>query len=48
MTVELKDIEAAAKVIEGHVVKTPCLRSRTLSEMMLSQVGEKGAAAVGH
>ena len=31
--VELKDIEAAAKVIEGHVVQTPCLYSRTLSEI---------------
>jgi len=38
MTVELKDIEAAAKVIEGHVVRTPCLHSRTLSEITGAQV----------
>src|SRR3954465_10998164 len=38
MTVELKDIRAAAKVIEGHVVKTPCLHSRTLSEITGAQV----------
>ena len=38
MTVELKDIQAAAKVIEGHVVKTPCLHSRTLSEITGAQV----------
>jgi threonine dehydratase len=36
--VELKDIEAAAKVIEGHVVKTPCLHSRTLSEITGAEV----------
>lgn len=38
MSVGLKDIEAAAKVIEGHVVKTPCLHSRTLSEICGAQV----------
>ena len=36
--VELKDIEAAAKIIEGHVVKTPCLHSRTLSEITGAEV----------
>lgn len=36
--VELKDIEAAAKVIEGHVVNTPCLHSRTLSDITGAQV----------
>jgi threonine dehydratase len=36
--IELKDIEAAAKVIEGHVVRTPCLHSRTLSEITGAQV----------
>ena len=36
--VELKDIQAAAKVIEGHVVKTPCLHSRTLSDITGAQV----------
>ena len=36
--VELKDIEAAAKVIAGHVVNTPCLHSRTLSDITGAQV----------
>ena len=31
--VELKDIEAAAQVIQGQVTETPCLESRTLSEI---------------
>ena len=38
MTVELKDIEAAQKVIHGQVVETPCLGSRTLSEITGTQV----------
>jgi len=38
MSVELKDIEAAAKVIQGHVVNTPCMHSRTLSEITGAQV----------
>ena len=36
--VELKDIEAAAKVIEGHVVRTPCHLSRTLSDITGARV----------
>jgi threonine dehydratase len=36
--VELKDIRAAAKLIEGHVVQTPCLHSRTLSEITGAEV----------
>src|SRR5689334_2545494 len=36
--VELKDIEAAAKVIQGHVADTPCLHSRTLSEIVGAEV----------
>jgi threonine dehydratase len=36
--VELKDIQAAAKVIAGHVVNTPCLHSRTLSEITGAKV----------
>ena len=36
--VELKDIQAAAKVIEGHVVHTPCLHSRTLSDITGAKV----------
>ena len=38
MTVTLKDIEAAAKVIAGQVVQTPCLHSRTLSEITGAEV----------
>ena len=33
MTVTLKDIQAAAQVIKGQVERTPCLHSRTLSEI---------------
>jgi threonine dehydratase len=36
--VELKDIEAAARVIKGHVVRTPCLHSRTLSDITGARV----------
>ncbi len=38
MSVELKDIRAAAKVIAGHVVRTPCMHSRTLSEITGAEV----------
>src|SRR5258706_3127772 len=38
MSVTLKDIEAAAKVIAGQVVETPCLHSRTLSEITGAEV----------
>ncbi|MFZ3323649.1 MAG: threonine ammonia-lyase [Usitatibacter sp.] len=38
MTVDIKDIEAAAEVIRGQVVETPCLSSRTLSEITGAQV----------
>jgi len=38
MTVTIRDIEAAAKVIEGQVAQTPCLPSRTLSEITGAQV----------
>jgi len=38
MSVGLKDIQAAAKVIEGHVVRTPFMHSRTLSEITGAQV----------
>jgi threonine dehydratase len=33
MTVTIDDIRAAAAVVEGQVVDTPCLHSRTLSEI---------------
>ena len=38
MTVELKDIEAAARIIEGQVIETPFLESRTLSEIAGARV----------
>ena len=36
--VSLKDIEAAAKVIHGQVIETPCLASSTLSEITGAEV----------
>ena len=36
--ITLDDIEAAAKVIAGHVVNTPCMHSRTLSEITGAEV----------
>ena len=38
MTVTLKEIRAAAEVIKGRVVRTPCLRSRTLSDITGAEV----------
>ena len=38
MTVELKDIQAAAAAIRGQVNETPCLHSRTLSEIIGAEV----------
>ena len=38
MTVRLQDIEAAAQVIAGHVVRTPFMHSRTLSEITGARV----------
>jgi threonine dehydratase len=38
MSVTLQDIQAAASVIEGHVLDTPCLHSRTLSELLGAQI----------
>jgi threonine dehydratase len=38
VTVTLKDIEAAAQAIEGHVERTPLRYSRTLSEITGAQV----------
>jgi threonine dehydratase len=38
MSVQFSDIQAAAKVIEGQVVRTPCLHSRTLSEITGAEV----------
>jgi threonine dehydratase len=38
VTVTVQDIQAAAQVIAGHVVDTPCLHSRTLSEITGAEV----------
>ncbi len=38
MPVTLADIQSAAKVILGHVVRTPCMHSRTLSEITGAEV----------
>ncbi len=38
MSVTLQDIQAAAKLIEGHVAVTPCLHSRTLSDITGAEV----------
>src|SRR5665213_1796238 len=38
LSVELKDIEAAARVIAGQVIVTPCLASRTLSEVTGAEI----------
>jgi threonine dehydratase len=41
MTLTLADIQAAAKRISGHVERTPCRRSRTLSEITGAEVWVK-------
>ena len=41
MAVTLADIEAAAEVLDGHVVRTPCLRSARLSEVLGAEVALK-------
>ena len=38
MTVTLKEIEQAAQTIQGHVIRTPFLHSRTLSEITGAEV----------
>jgi threonine dehydratase len=38
MTVSIGDVRAAAEAIQGQVVDTPCLHSRTLSEITGAQV----------
>lgn len=38
MSLTLSDIEAAAAAIAGHVIETPCLHSRTLSELTGAEV----------
>lgn len=38
MTITLSDIRAAAAVLHGHIATTPCLHSRTLSEITGAEV----------
>jgi threonine dehydratase len=38
VNVSLQDVQAAAELLRGHVVDTPCLHSRTLSELTGAQV----------
>src|SRR5215204_5342944 len=38
MTIGLAEIEAAAGVLDGHVVRTPCLRSARLSEVLGAEI----------
>lgn len=38
MTITLEDIRAAAAALDGNIVATPCLHSRTLSEITAAQV----------
>lgn len=38
MTLTLEGVRAAARVIAGHVVETPCLHSRTLSELVGAEI----------
>jgi len=38
MTIGLEDVRAAAAAIDGSVVRTPCLHSRTLSEVTGAQI----------
>ncbi|MBC6439971.1 MAG: threonine ammonia-lyase [Rhodospirillales bacterium] len=41
MTLTLADIQAAAELLEGQIIKTPCTHSRTLSEMSGAEVWVK-------
>jgi threonine dehydratase len=38
MNVGLEDIQAAARILHGHVLQTPCLQSQTLSDLTGAQV----------
>ena len=38
MTVRLKDIQAAAKAIKGYIQNTPCVHSRTLSNLCNAEI----------
>ncbi|MCW5622099.1 MAG: pyridoxal-phosphate dependent enzyme, partial [Burkholderiales bacterium] len=38
MAVTLQDVQAAARALDGNIVSTPCLHSRTLSEVTGAQI----------
>src|SRR3546814_14067226 len=38
MTVELADIRAAAGVLAGHVIESPCVRARTLADICGAEI----------
>jgi threonine dehydratase len=38
MTIGLAEIEAAAGILDGQVVRTPCLRSARLSEVLGAEI----------
>ena len=38
MSLTLHDVQDAAREIAGHVVDTPCLHSRTLSELVGAEI----------
>jgi threonine dehydratase len=38
MTISLEDVRAAAVALDGNVVRTPCMHSRTLSEITGAQI----------
>jgi threonine dehydratase len=38
MTVTLEDIQAAAQTIQGYIKNTPCVHSRTLSNLSRAEV----------
>ena len=38
MTIGLAEIQAAAAVLDGQVVRTPCLRSARLSEVLGAEI----------
>jgi len=38
MSISLQDVQAAARALEGSIVRTPCLHSRTLSQITGAQI----------
>ena len=38
MTISLEDVRAAARAIAGNVIRTPCLQSKTLSDIAGAEI----------